>query len=436
MLGRMPKARFSTLSNKTLAIVMGGGQGARLSPLTDMRSKPAVPLGGKYRLVDIPISNCLNSDIGHIFVLTQFNSESLNRHIADAYKFDHFGGDFVHVLAAQQTAGGASWYQGTADAVRQNMSYFLEKPYEHFLILSGDQLYRMDFLDMLTAHIENEADLSIATTPVGRETASAFGIMHTDATNRITRFEEKPEDTNLLNELLMPPALLEANGLPPDEERFQASMGIYVFNRSVLQSCLDNDLIDFGGNIIPAAIRDHQVFSYVFDGYWEDIGTIKSFHQANLDLTEIIPHYNFFDADNPIYTRPRLLPASKVNEAHIKQALISDGCIISNATIERSIIGVRSHIMSGCSITDSVIMGADYYYREKYDASGAATTTEITIGENTRIHQAIVDKNACIGHNVVIDPGDRINEDGPYCKIRDGIAVIPKSTTIPDDTVI
>lgn len=415
---------------------MGGGRGTRLSPLTDKRSKPAVPLGGKYRLVDIPISNCLNSDIGHIFVLTQFNSESLNRHIADAYKFDHFGGDFVHVLAAQQTAGGADWYQGTADAVRQNMDYFLEKPYDYFLILSGDQLYRMDFQEMLSAHIKNKADLSIATTPVGRETAPAFGIMHTDEKSRITRFEEKPEDADLLNQLLMPPALLEASGLSPKEEKFQASMGIYIFNRSVLEECLDNDLIDFGGDIIPSVIKDRHVFSYVFDDYWEDIGTIKSFHQANLDLTEDIPQYNFFDAENPIYTRPRLLPASKVNEAHIKQALISDGCIITNATIERSIIGVRSHIMNGCSITDSVIMGSDYYFRDNFATDGTGSSKEITIGENTRIHKAIVDKNASIGRNVVIDPGDRINEDGPYCMIRDGIAVIPKSTIVPDNTVI
>lgn len=415
---------------------MGGGRGTRLSPLTDKRSKPAVPLGGKYRLVDIPISNCLNSGIGHIFVLTQFNSESLNRHITDAYKFDHFAGDFVHVLAAQLTSGDATWYQGTADAVRKNMNYFLEKPYDYFLILSGDQLYRMDFLKMLETHIENEADLSIATTPVGRGLASAFGIMHTDAGSQITRFVEKPEDPDLLSELRMPPSLLKDNGLPMDEERFQASMGIYIFNRKALQECLDNDLVDFGSDIIPAAIKDRRVFSYVFEGYWEDIGTIKSFHQANLDLTESIPHYNFFDAANPIYTRPRLLPASKVNEAHIKQALISDGCIISNATIERSIIGVRSHIMSGCSITDSVIMGSDFYFREKFDVDGTSTATEIRIGENTRIHRAIIDKNACIGRNVVIDPGDRINEDGPYCKIRDGIAVIPKSTVIPDDTVI
>ncbi len=432
----MSKVRFNTPSNKTLAIVMGGGRGSRLSPLTDKRSKPAVPLGGKYRLVDIPISNCLNSNIGHIFVLTQFNSESLNRHIADAYSFDHFGGDFVHVLAAQQTAGGADWYQGTADAVRQNMNYFLEQPYEYFLILSGDQLYRMDFLEMLEAHIKNGADLSIATTPVGRGTAPDFGIMHTDDNSRITRFVEKPSDPDLLNELLMPATLLKANGLASDQERFQASMGIYIFNRSVLQECLDNDLVDFGSNIIPEAIKDRQVFSYVFDGYWEDIGTIKSFHQANLDLTENIPHYNFFDVENPIYTRPRLLPASKVNEAHIKQALLSDGCIISNATITRSIIGVRSHIKSGCIISDSVIMGADYYHRDNVAGDDDGNPTEITIGENTRIHRAIVDKNACIGRDVIIDPGDRIDEDGPYCMIRDGIAVIPKSTVIPDGTVI
>jgi glucose-1-phosphate adenylyltransferase len=415
---------------------MGGGRGTRLSPLTDKRSKPAVPLGGKYRLVDIPISNCLNSGIGHIFVLTQFNSESLNRHITDAYKFDHFAGDFVQVLAAQQTSGDATWYQGTADAVRKNMDHFLERPYDYFLILSGDQLYRMDFLKMLDSHIKNEADLSIATTPVGRDTAPAFGILHTDTANQITRFVEKPKEPALLDELRMPTSLLKDNALPLDAERFQASMGIYIFNRRVLQECLDNDLDDFGHDIIPAAIKDRRVFSYIFEGYWEDIGTIKSFHQANLDLTENIPHYNFFDAANPIYTRPRLLPASKVNQAQIKQALISDGCIISNATIERSIIGVRSHIMSGCLITDSVIMGSDFYFREKFNVDGTSTATEIRIGENTRIHRAIIDKNACIGRNVVIDPGDRIEEDGPYCKIRDGIAVVPKSTVIPDDTVI
>ncbi len=432
----MLKARLSTPLSKTLAIIMGGGQGSRLSPLTDKRSKPAVPLGGKYRLVDIPISNCLNSDIGHIFVLTQFNSESLNRHISDAYKFDHFEGDFVRVLAAQQTPGYSSWYQGTADAVRQNMNYFLDKPYDYFLILSGDQLYRMDFLEMLESHIKNKADLSIATTPVGPDSAPSFGIMQTDAASLITRFVEKPQDPELLHELRMPASLMEENGLPADEERFQASMGIYIFNRRVLQECLKNDLLDFGADIIPAAIQDRRVYSFVFDGYWEDIGTIKSFHQANLDLTENIPRYNFFDADNPIYTRPRLLPASKVNGANIKQALISDGCIISNARIERAIIGVRSHIMDGCFISDSVIMGSDSYFHEQFDAEGNSTSTEISIGENTRIHRAIIDKNACIGNNVVIDPGERTEEDGPYCKIRDGIAVVPKGTVIPDDTVV
>lgn len=424
------------LSN-TLAIIMGGGQGTRLFPLTHKRSKPAVPLAGKYRIVDIPISNCINSGIRQMYVLTQFNSESLNRHVTNAYKFDHFGENFVHILAAQQTPGDDNWYQGTADAVRQNLSYFLERPYKYFLILSGDQLYRMDYRRMLKQHKETGADLTIATTPVNRDPARAFGLMHTDDNSRITRFVEKPGDNDeVLDQLIMPKVLLKSAGIPEDEERFQASMGIYLFNREVLEEALDNNLEDFGGDIIPGIIKNKSVYSHTFQGYWEDIGTIKSFYESNLEVTKIIPQFNFFDPHNPIYTRARLLPASKINNANIEQALLSDGCIITKAHIKRSIIGVRSVIESGCEITDTIIMGSDYYNKQEVSRKGKVTETPLFIGENTKIHKAIIDKNACIGKNVVIHPGDRINENNEWCYVRDGIIVVPKGKKIPDGTVV
>lgn len=421
---------------RTLAIIMGGGQGSRLFPLTHKRSKPAVPLGGKYRLVDIPISNCLNSDIGQIYVLTQFNSESLNRHISDAYKFDQFRRDFVHVLAAQQTPGSGGWYQGTADAVRQNLSYFLERPYDHYLILSGDQLYRMDFREMLGAHIKNKAEVTIATTPVTRADAAAFGIMHTDGDGRITRFVEKPTDADVLKSLRMPKSMLEDAKLSADEERFQASMGIYIFNRETLKQSLDNDKTDFGGDIIPSNIETRPMYSYVFGDYWEDIGTIKAFYEANLDLASAVPRYNFFDHEKPIYTRARSLPASKINKSDIAEALVSDGCIIYDAKIRRSLIGLRSVIEENCSITESIIMGADHYEKAPLEGRSNAKGTPIRIGAGSRIHKAIVDKNAIIGRNVTIDPGEHVNAEFEYGYVRDGIAVITKSAEIPDGTVV
>jgi glucose-1-phosphate adenylyltransferase len=422
--------------DSVLAIIMGGGQGSRLFPLTHNRSKPAVPLAAKCRIVDIPISNCINSGIRKMYVLTQYNSESLNRHVTSAYRFDHFGDNFVHILAAQQTPGDDKWYQGTADAVRQNLSYFLERPYKYFLILSGDQLYRMDFRLMLSQHLETGADLTIATTPVPREPARAFGLMHTDAESRITRFVEKPgKDDALLDQLAMPGSLLKAAGIPEDEERFQASMGIYLFNRKVLEDALDNDFADFGKNIIPGIIKDKSVYSYIFDDYWEDIGTIASYYEANLECTKIVPKFNFFDAKNPIYTRARLLPASKINNAVIEEALLSDGCIITSATIRRSIIGVRSVIESGCEITDSIIIGSDYYSKMRV-VDGVENSHPILIGEGTKIHRAIIDKNVTIGKNVDIHPRGRTKEDTEWCHIRDGIVVVPKGTVIPDGTVV
>lgn len=421
----------------TLAIIMGGGQGSRLFPLTHRRSKPAVPLAGKYRIVDIPISNCINSGIRQMYVLTQFNSESLNRHITSGYKFDHFGENFVHILAAQQTPGSDNWYQGTADAVRQNLSYFLEKPYRYFLILSGDQLYRMDFRKMIAAHKDTGADLTIATTPVEREPARSFGLMHTDEESKITSFVEKPgDDDETLDKLVMPSSLLESVDLSPDDERFQASMGIYLFNREVLEEALENDLQDFGKDIIPSIIENKDVYSHIFRGYWEDIGTIKSFFESNLECTKVVPAFNFFDPENPIYTRARLLPASKINDASIEEALLSDGCIITKARIERSIIGVRSVIETGCVISQTIIMGSDYYNKTVIEDGKRTGTAPIRIGEGTQIHRAIIDKNATIGKNVVIHPGNRVNEDVEYAYIRDGIVVVPKGTVIPDNTVV
>ena len=423
--------------NNVLAIIMGGGQGSRLFPLTHKRSKPAVPLAGKYRIVDIPISNCINSGIRQMYVLTQFNSESLNRHVTSGYKFDHFGENFVHVLAAQQTPGDDNWYQGTADAVRQNLSYFLERPYQYFLILSGDQLYRMDFRKMMSEHQKTGADVTIATTPVPREPARAFGLMDTDADSRITRFVEKPgDDDDALDKLVMPEELLKSVDLPLDEERFQASMGIYLFNRKVLEDALKNDSQDFGKHIIPGIIKEKNVYSHIFTGYWEDIGTIASYYEANLECTKIVPKFNFFDSHNPIYTRSRLLPASKINNATIEEALLSDGCIITDAKIRRSIIGVRSVIEKGCEISDTIIIGSDFYNKIEMLEDNKIEERPSKIGENTRIHRAIVDKNASIGRDVVIHPGDRVNEDTEYCHIRDGIIVIPKGTVIPDGTIV
>jgi glucose-1-phosphate adenylyltransferase len=425
----------TSLQNKTLSIIMGGGAGTRLFPLTKDRSKPAVPLAGKYRLVDIPISNCLNSGLHKIFILTQFNSMSLHRHINSSYKFDNFTKSFVEILAAQQTPEGSRWYQGTADAVRQNLRYFLEGPYEYYLILSGDQLYRMDYTALLKQHIESGAEITLATTPVDRVAATAFGVMHSDANRRIFRFEEKPKDPALLDELKIPVPLLKELGLPEKAELYQGSMGIYVFNRDILIESLKDDQDDFGKHIIPESLNRYKVMTYIFQGYWEDIGTIRAFFEANLALTDTLPPYNFFDHLAPIYTHPRFLPASKINAATIRHAVVADGCIISDAHIERAIIGVRSVIETGATIRNSVLMGADFYEEEyPFVASGLPP---VGIGRNTVVDRAIIDKNARIGENVVITPdGKALNVDAENYFIRDGVVVVPKNAVIPDGTWI
>jgi glucose-1-phosphate adenylyltransferase len=413
---------------RTLAIIMGGGAGTRLFPLTKDRAKPAVPLGGKYRIVDIPISNCLNSGLRSIYVLTQFNSMSLHRHIQASYKFDNFSRSFVDILAAQQTPAGSQWYQGTADAVRQNMRYFLERPYDYYLILSGDQLYRMDFRALLHQHIKFGADITLATKPVALHQVSEFGIMRSGVDRRITGFIEKPEDESELREMKMSRELLRAIGSKEEEELFQASMGIYVFNRNVLIECLTSDLFDFGKHIIPASIKDRHISAFIFKGYWEDIGTIRAFYEANLDLTDVVPEYSFFEPESPIYTHPRFLPGSKINGATLRQAIISDGCIISDAHLERCVVGIRSVIQSGATIRNSILMGADYFELGQTDSS----QPRIGIGRNCVIDRAIIDKNARIADGVVITPeGKPPNFDADNYFIRDGIVVIPKNAVIP-----
>ena len=398
-------------TQRTLAIIMGGGAGTRLFPLTKDRSKPAVPLGGKYRLVDIPISNCLNSGLRSIYVLTQFNSMSLHRHIQASYKFDNFSRSFVDILAAQQTPEGSQWYQGTADAVRQNMRYFLERPFDYYIILSGDQLYRMDFRALLHQHIRSGADITLATKPVERAQVSEFGIMQSDARPPDHAFRREAEGRkHVLNEFKMSRELLASIGSAADEELYQASMGIYVFNRDVLVECLENDLVDFGKHIIPQSIQERQVSGYIFNGYWEDIGTIRAFYEANLDLTDLLPQYSFFEASAPIYTHPRFLPGSKINGATLRQAIIADGCIISDAHLERSVIGVRSIIQTGATIRNSIVMGADYY--ETDPASSERGLPPIGIGRNCVIDRAIIDKNARIADGVVITPEGKAGGSG------------------------
>jgi glucose-1-phosphate adenylyltransferase len=423
------------LQNNTLSIIMGGGAGSRLFPLTKDRAKPAVPLAGKYRLVDIPISNCLNSGLQKIYILTQFNSMSLHRHINSSYKFDNFTKSFVEILAAQQTPEGSRWYQGTADAVRQNLRYFLEGPYEYYLILSGDQLYRMDYNALLTQHIKSGADITLATTPVDRQAATAFGIMHSDENGRIFRFEEKPKVPAVLDELKIPVPVLKELGLPAESDLFQGSMGIYVFNRNILIESLKGDEDDFGKHIIPDSLNKYKVHTYIFQGYWEDIGTIRAFFEANLALTDTVPPYNFFDHLAPIYTHPRFLPASKINAATIRHAVVADGCIISDAHIERAIIGVRSVIETGATIRNSVLMGSDFY-EEEYPF-GSDGLPPLGIGKNTVVDRAIIDKNARIGENVVITPdGKAPNVDAENYFIRDGVIVVPKNAVIPNGTWI
>jgi len=430
--------RQSLNTSNVLSVIMGGGQGTRLFPLTKERAKPAVPLAGKYRLVDIPISNCINSGLRRIYLLTQFNSASLHRHISQSYKFDHFSGGFVEILAAEQTYADTSWYQCTADAVRKNKIHFRNHDWDYLLILSGDQLYRMDFRQIIEQHHETEADITIATLPVRRAETPALGIMQIDAERRITRFEEKPHDPAVQDSLRLDKAWYPTLGIQSEGELFLASMGIYVFSRDVIFRMLENDLTDFGKHIIPQAISDLRVYSYVYQGYWEDIGTIRAFFEANLDLTNELPRFNFFDMSSPIFSRPRFLPGSKINGAQIDHAIISDGCIINRATISHSIVGLRCIVSPGTVLNRTVLLGSDYYESlESIVEHEKAGQPRIGIGSNCRIENTIVDKNARIGDNVIISPAGKPDKvDHPSYFIRDGIVIIPKGGVIPHRTVI
>jgi glucose-1-phosphate adenylyltransferase len=431
-------ARQTSNPSSVLSVVMGGGQGTRLFPLTKDRAKPAVPLAGKYRLVDIPISNCINSGLRRVYLLTQFNSASLHRHVNQSYKFDHFTGGFVEMLAAEQTFSNSSWYQGTADAVRKNMIHFLDHNFEYLLILSGDQLYRMDFRPLLAQHVETGADVTIATIPVRRREAQSLGIMQINAERRITRFVEKPKDPAVLDSLHLPADWYAPLGIEGNDEFFLASMGIYVFNRTVIQKLLDNTFTDFGKHIIPDAISTHQVFSYIFQGYWEDIGTIRSFFEANLDVTSELPRFNFFDMSAPIFSRPRFLPSSKINEAVIDHGVVSDGCIINHARISHSIVGLRTYVGPGSELKRVIALGCDYYEsKESIAEHQRLGLPRIGIGSNCRLENAIIDKNVRIGDNVVISPAGKPEKlDHPLYYIRDGIIIIPKGGTVPHGTVI
>jgi glucose-1-phosphate adenylyltransferase len=425
-------------TSNVLSVIMGGGQGKRLFPLTKERAKPAVPLAGKYRLVDIPISNCINSGLRRVYVLTQFNSASMHRHIAQSYKFDHFSGGFVEILAAEQTYADTSWYQGTADAVRKNMIHFMNNDWDYMLILSGDQLYRMDFRNIIGLHMETEADITIATIPMSRTEAQSLGIMQIDADRRITRFVEKPSDPAVLDSLRLPPEWYPKLGITGQNELFLASMGIYVFNRDVIVRLLDNNLTDFGKDIIPQAISNLRVFSSVFQGYWEDIGTIRAFFEANLDVTNELPRFNFFDMAAPIFSRPRFLPGSKINGAQIDHAVISDGCIINRAMITHSIVGLRCFVGDRTFLNRVILLGSDYYEsHESIVDHERAGLPRIGIGTNCRIENAIVDKNARIGNNVLISPaGKPESVDHPNYYIRDGIVIVPKNGVIRHGMVI
>ena len=406
-----------------VAVIMGGGAGTRLFPLTKDRAKPAVPLAGKYRLVDIPISNCLNSDLRRIFLLTQFNSSSLHRHIQESYRFDNFSPGFVEILAAEQRIDRTDWYQGTADAVRQNLLHINSYPHRLVLVLSGDQLYHMNYCTVLEQHVASGAEVTVATTPVSADVAGGFGIMEVAQSGRITRFVEKPTD---------PAVQATLRGYP---DRLPASMGIYVFDREVLDDALAGYEVDFGKHVIPRLIDTRRVHAYQHEGYWEDIGTIHAFYQANLDLCEPLPQFNFYDAGAPIYTHARYLPATKIIKSQIERSIIADGCIINDAHIEQSVVGVRSRIQAGATIRQALLMGADYYDSpDRLTVPGAPT---MGIGHGAWIERTIVDKNARIGDEVRISPeGKPAFVDGPNFFIRDGIVIIPKNAVIPSGTVV
>jgi len=421
---------------EVLSIVLGGGKGTRLFPLTQSRAKPAVPFGGKFRLVDIPISNCINAKFRQIYIVTQFNSASLHLHINSTYMFDSFTRGFVEILAAEQTFEHSGWYEGTADAVRKNFPHFRTQKPSYYIILSGDQLYRMDLEELLKEHIDSQAAITIACTAVTREAASELGILKVDKSSRITEFMEKPGPTRDISDYKMPAELrTDKKG----GDAYLGSMGIYVFNAKAMEECLANDQTDFGKEIIPAAINNYKVNGYVFDGYWEDIGTIRNFYETNLELTCLRPSFDLYDEERPIYTHMRNLPPSKMNFSNMNQSIAAEGCIITNANISNSIVGIRTIIESGASLNGVVCMGADFYENDIQKAQNAeARIPNVGIGQGAIIKGAIIDKNVRIGEDCRIGIDDVRRTDGNYGHyyIVDDIIVIPKNTVLYPGTVI
>jgi len=421
-----------------LSIILAGGAGKRLFPLTQDRSKPAVPLGGKYRLIDVPISNCLNSGLKKIFVLTQFNSASLNRHITNTYRFDPFAEGFIEVLAAEQTMANPNWFQGTADAVRQHLHRFTYRENEYQLILSGDQLYRMDYHKLLESHWKRGADVTICVIPKSEALASGFGLLKLGADGRVEQFREKPKG-DALHEMKTD---TEALGLSPEEAAkrpYVASMGIYLFKRNALIDLLaDASMIDFGYQVIPRAIEKYDVYGYLFDDYWEDLGTVEAFYKANMDLTGSDPHFDFYDMTAPIYTRARFLPSSRVEQCEIRDSIVSEGCILRGARILNSVVGIRSQIGEEVELERVMIMGADFYEDDDdMDYNRQMGIPNIGIGRGSIVRKAIIDKNAHIGENVRLLNEERIlNFDGPGYYIRDGIVIVPKNGIVPSGTVV
>lgn len=429
------------MKNKMIAVILGGGKGTRLYPLTKERSKPAVPLAGKYRLVDIPISNCINCGIREIYLLTQFNSASLHHHISSTYNFDSFSKGFVELLAAEQTPQSSSWYQGTADAVRKNLKHFTYSDAEYCLILSGDQLYRMDFNEMLERHIKSGAEITIAGKTISRVEASGLGIIGTNSASRITKFIEKPKaDQDISNLKVNEKLLKEQLGQEVNENNeYIASMGIYIFNMKTLIELLDNDKDDFGKEIIPDAIKTRRVYCYLFDGFWEDIGTIKAFYNLHQNLVSIDPAFNFYDEKNPIFTHRRFLPATKINMCNFVSSLAAEGSIITNASVHNSIIGVRMLVEKYSSLDGVYCMGANRYETKKEKALNAEIgRPNLGIGENTHIARTIIDMDARIGNNCRIGVDTIERKDGDYenYSVHDGIIVIHKAATLPNGTVI
>ncbi|MDR0562197.1 MAG: glucose-1-phosphate adenylyltransferase [Spirochaetaceae bacterium] len=422
--------------SEVLSIVLGGGKGTRLFPLTKDRAKPAVPFGGKFRLVDIPISNCINANLRQIYILTQFNSASLHLHLSQTYVFDSFSKGFAEILAAEQTLDHSGWYEGTADAVRKNLVHFRTQNPDYYLILSGDQLYRMDLRDFLAKHKESGAAITIACTPVDRENASQLGILKANKANVITEFLEKPGPTRDISDFKVP-AELKLDKSKGD--MYLGSMGIYVFDAKAMESCLANEKTDFGKEIIPGAIKNLKVNAYIFESYWEDIGTIKNFYEANLELTSVRPRFDIYDERRPIYTHMRNLPPSKMNFSNMNQSIASEGCIITNASIANSIVGIRTIIESGATLNGVICMGADYYESDQQKQKNASEKIpNIGIGSGTLIKKSIIDKNARIGEGCRIGVDNINRPDGNFGQyyIVDGVIVIPKNGVLHPGTVI